>query len=207
MASPPLTVNSNQSTTFWEKIAAKSVQVLVDSRFSSDEKKLIFSAAQNWNDSTRSFLKKDFFEVQVGTVPSDVTVRNAFNCNLNDSSLVYVVKESSSGDWQSAGFNDGVPAATVRCSHGGALNQVVAIDENGSFDSSQYLSMVMHELGHVAGLNHSCASETDPAGVHFVNCDGLSDWHPYHLAVMYPHLEAKDQLMPNDIQRFQFLYQ
>jgi hypothetical protein len=111
-----------------------------------------------------------------------------------------------------------IPAATLRCfAHGKVDHQVMLAYLNGGSvgaDSVHFGSVVVHELGHTLGLDHSCM--LGAGSDKFRACAGLPESHLYHQAVMFPTLRArrsrfeqpeiKNQLRDNDVRRSSCLY-
>lgn len=68
--------------------------------------------------------------------------------------------------------------------------------------SPQLVSILLHELGHVLGLDHSCRVENEEGGGPY--CEDLREKHPYRLAVMSPAIQTgtkREKLQANDRSR------
>ena len=57
-------------------------------------------------------------------------------------------------------------------------------------DPTQMQTVVLHELGHSLGLDHSCQSGSGSSS--FIGCDNVNTGDPYHLAIMFPSIQMAD---------------
>lgn len=191
-----------------EKNAA--VQVTIDDRFSATEKNDILEAISVWNQYGREQLGFNLFSAQSGGVPADSTPQGVDDCGFAGSSGTFaVVRETSNERWTALGLSSNNPAATIRChSLNRVVRQVVIVNPSHT-QAQQFMSVIVHELGHSIGLDHSCTGGSGASD--FISCAGLSENHPYKQAVMYPILktnstnaelsERKESLRENDRER------
>lgn len=201
------------------------VRVSIDSRFTTGGDFAvsgISSAIEKWNSFSRASLGFNLFEIEqndfseAGTTPSGED-----ECDFGGSSdsSFRIVREDSISRWRALGLVSSssgsvVPGVTARCSTGGRLNKQVVLINTRFTDSRQFSSVVLHELGHAIGLDHSC--EGGAGSATFKGCTGLSSNHPYYVAVMFPIFrvsapgssgtDIKQALRANDMLRGQCLY-
>ena len=105
----------------------------------------------------------DFFSVQTGdnyqSSAPDISTCGA-NLQGSDNSL-FIVNEASQQAWTTLQQSHSVPTAsavgvTFRCTVGNqAQRQVTALDTS-QIEDTQFSSVVLHEMGHGIGLDHSC---------------------------------------------------
>jgi hypothetical protein len=197
----------------------RTVTVAVDSAFSTAEKSAINQAINTWNDWSRGAVGREFFQETQATIRSDFMPASGQNpCDFQvpggDGDFA-VVRVTDPEVWSDLGLTSANPAATLRCRQGDELTRQVLLIRSDLVRSEQWVSVVLHELGHVIGLDHSCNSGavTDD----FASCEGLDAEHPYRVAVMYPKLsvgssrtgrgvEVKEALKENDEMRAACLY-
>ena len=197
-----------------------NVKVVVDEKFIKDDKSgkdepsAIAYAVSVWNAFSNRSLGRSIFTLVPkgtgGTIPE-----RADDCSFEGGTddTFYVVKEERAEHWKALGLGSNNPGVTVRCRRDSKLlKQVVMINTNLA-RPEQLASIVLHELGHALGLNHSCLGEA--ARSDYATCNGMANEHPYHKAIMFPFLrigagkdssEIKDQLKSNDMERAYCLY-
>lgn len=210
---------ANQKDSFMAPIGSGPVTLLVDNTFSSDQQAGIQSMVSQWNQLGQSLRGADFFTLQAATVPSVLYTGNFEQCNIDvgtGTGELYLVNMTDETQWESIGFSTSIPGATVRCYQNNYLNSQVVMIRPNLVDSTQFTSVILHELGHALGLDHSCDAKGGSAS--FLSCSGVDqDNDPdYYNAVMYPTLssgisangtpEVKDQLAANDTARASCLY-
>jgi hypothetical protein len=210
-------LSSDQIASFMDSLKQNSAPIIADRNFTSDEQTAIQTAVNKWNQLGSSNLNLTFFKLSFGSIPEDARNADPRTCtsDTQTSNQFYIIKETSQTHWASLGFNDHTPGATLRCQGGNQLIKQVVMIDTPIIDPEQFLSVVLHELGHSTGLDHSC---TDSQGVaNFRWCGDLPETHPYRQAVMFPSLELraspsdqpqiKENIQPNDSERVECLYQ
>ena len=195
------------------------IQVIEDSDFSSAEQTSISAAVDEWNRYGTSVKRGTLFTTTVGAIPSDIKTATTLSCDQTDwgdPSSFHLVRITDPAQWKSLGFSSSVPAATLRCYSDGALTQQVIIFRPDLVDATQITTVILHELGHSLGLEHSCASVSQ-SSPNWASCSGLTSSDPYYQAVMYPSIQlgntgtgsapqTKNQLSQNDEDRANCYY-
>lgn len=210
-------VAHDQRGSFMAKVASFPLHIRADEAFSDAERANVASAVAQWNAYGQQLRGEDFFELQFVALSSSYHAEDPRDCSkdgLGTADTFSIVREASAKRWRGLGFTDSIPGATLRCFSGKQVRRQVVMTYITVVDPAQFESVVLHELGHTLGLDHSCASGTGQGK--FVSCSGLSDLHPYHLAVMFPSLrmrgayyeppEIKNELRDNDEVRTACLY-
>jgi hypothetical protein len=197
------------------------VQVTIDAAFSPEERARIEDALRVWNVYGRQEIGRSLFAVSRTQINAAQIPQAVEDCDFQGSPGSFsIVKETSQSRWQALNLSSINPAATIRCfSSNRVLKQVVMINL-GKDESAQDItqidqlkSIVIHELGHAIGLDHSCIQGAGRGN--FASCNGLGLHHPYRVAVMYPTLminesrslnserpsERKEELRLNDRER------
>ncbi|MGK5084221.1 hypothetical protein WDW37_13075 [Bdellovibrionota bacterium FG-1] len=209
-------IATDQRQSFMAKVSGFPLQVNVDSTFSTAQISAIQSAVDQWNTLGQKQMGSDFFKLQVQTFSDSLRALDPSDCSAgaDQPDLVPIMKESSGSHWKTLGFGDNIPAATLRCYGGEEVNRQIILVYTSIVDSAQMMSVMVHELGHAIGLDHSCTS--DKSSDKYRACSGLPELHAYHVAVMYPALrargasgslpEVKEEIRANDVARTGCLY-
>lgn len=199
-------------------IGGGPVTLMIDNTFTSDQQSGIHDMVVQWNQLGQTLRGADFFTEQYTTVPSVLYSGNFANCDIDvgtGSGALYLVNMPSETQWESIGFSPQIPGATVRCYSNDYLDKQVAMIRPDLVASSQFTSVILHELGHTLGLDHSCDAKGGTSS--FLSCNDVQTNTPYYQAVMYPSLgldpsvsgnslQIKDQLQSNDTARASCLY-
>ena len=213
-------VDADQVGSFLPSLPTQeTVQVSVDAQFSEEERAAISSALSEWNGWSEGSIGRSFFDetsAQLDSefIPSDSSDPCSFVSPGSNGDFA-IVRVSDLGVWDDLSLTNSNPAATLRCRSGDQLTRQVMLVRPDLVRSEQWASVVLHELGHAVGLDHSCnlSAGTDD----YLSCTGLDAEHPYRSAVMYPKLslgsltsgrgmEVKETLQENDRLRAGCLY-
>lgn len=210
---------ADQKDSFMAPVGSGVVTLMVDNTFTSEQQAGIQAMADQWNQVGQTLQGSDFFSVQVTTVPNSLYTQNFQSCSFSVGTFansLYVVNMPDETQWENLGFSTSIPGATVRCYLNNYLTQQVTMIRPSLVESAQFTSVILHELGHTLGLDHSCDSKGGSSG--FLSCDGVdaNNDPDYYDAVMYPSLsegltaqgtlQLKDQLQANDTARASCLY-
>lgn len=210
-------VAADQKKTFMARVEQVPLSLELDGRFTALEREQIDAAVATWNALGQSLVGGDFFEASYVPIRAQLHQADPRDCSsdaFGDRSTLSVVREDTLTRWSSLGFSPSIPGATLRCYGGHVVHHQVVMIYIPSIETQQLSSVVLHELGHVVGLDHSCQDGQTVAG--FAGCAGLASAHPYREAVMFPYLysrrstqvgpEIKNALRTNDVQRVQCMY-
>ncbi len=199
---------SDQVKSFMNPMDATIVQtVTIDPNFSASEIAKIQSAIDTWNVEGVRSTGHEIFRAQVLSVSAQSVPSNAQDCGFPGASGAFsIVKVTSSSTWTNLGFTASNPGVTIRCASGSeyAEKQVVLLNTtNMASMPNIFESVILHELGHAIGLDHSC-DMTNSKIPGFAGCSAAGTDPSYIEAVMYPYVSAtntKEDLRRNDEER------
>ena len=210
----------DQRGSYMPKLEPETVRVVLDSNAASLAP-AVERAVQVWNQASNGDLNRPLFSFDRSRVFRDQAyLGGGGGCDsIQGSSGAVIVSLDTSNPseshsaWGQLGLTAANPAVTIRGSDSdqGVMKQVVLVNAN-ALNSGQATSVILHELGHAIGLDHSCTDGSPRDD--YAGCGGLGADHPYRQAVMYPRLaqtahsggEVKESLQTNDLERMQCLY-
>jgi hypothetical protein len=197
--------------------------------WNSSEMAAIIAAADKWNTFFATSMQYPAIDYGSATSPRTSTSTipvdfNDFCANQsildNDDSFSGVVVLYKDGAWN---YDTGIIALTTVCKNGvaGKLlprfhNGFMEINYVNFFVNSNRVpdlqSIVLHEFGHLMGINHSC--ETSPAGAGIPTCSSAALNSTYRYASMFPTFsfysngkgEIRRNLNDNDAGRMNCVY-
>lgn len=196
------------------------IPVRIDSAFSWDEAEQAKLAIATWNDFGHTLIGQDFYTIVTDGEDFPEYVRSE-DCGASQASgdsnvlvLMRATRRNQRGIERVPSPANAV-GITYRCTEGDQAQRQLTVINVDRVGPSQVGSVVLHELGHGLGLDHSCDGNNG-GRADFRGCFGIPLGHPYHLAVMYPTLqvngsseggpEIKNELTQNDMDRLACRY-
>jgi hypothetical protein len=218
-------LEQDQVGTFDGKWTVAPIPVSVRAgQFSDAEKTIIRQAVQQWNSFTKVSLGREIFAVGSGGMPENSGARPDSICSsstpvLLGGQFVSSIVIHKLGNWpysadQAIAITSTCPVADTPLPR--FYSGMIDLNYEFFFVSGRrqpdLQSIMVHELGHLAGLRHSCESSPDRAGV--PSCTDSSLDPLYKSAVMYPVFgfdafgngEKRVRPNANDQGRFNCLY-
>ncbi len=182
----------------------RTARLFLDSRFQDQPalKDAVLRAVESWNALGRELMGRQFFRVEMGSsVAPGPSTQSECDAVQGDAGAFAILLDDSdasqaSSRWRSLGLLTTNPGVTIRCYNSESrslVKQVVLV--HAKYGRAQMESVVLHELGHALGLDHSCSGGAGAKD--FIACSGVSGaHHPYRKAVMYPELLAGSAAIP-----------
>lgn len=164
------------------------VEVWVHPDFNSTEQGSIQRGVDQWNEVAVAASGHPLLRTRVGTFNGLAPSSRLTTCDFNggNSRAFAVLRETRMDVWTSMNMSDANPGFTVRCKAGGNLSKQVVLLNPDLIPLNQLSTVVLHELGHAMGLDHSC--QQGGGSNRFRSCSGIPETHPYRQAVMFPTL-------------------
>lgn len=200
--------SSDQYASYMNPMDSTQIQTIsIDSAFSSTEIAKIEAAVATWNAESRRSMGHDIFRTQIIGVSSFSVPQTTQDCGFPGAQGAFsVVRVTSTQTWTALGFDSSNPGVTLRCASGVDFveKQIVLINPANLTNAAQlFENVVLHELGHAIGLDHSC-DKSNAGKPGFVGCDSQSVDPSYLDAVMNPIVNPanpKNDLRRNDEER------
>jgi hypothetical protein len=210
-------IASDQQGAFMARVPDFPIPVHIDAAFSADERAQARNAIHIWNQFGQELIHGDFFSVEDESedfpdyVQSQDCGASQVSGDSNELLLVRATRRNQPGRERVSSPENAV-GITYRCTLGDDAERQLTVINVERVEASQVESVVLHELGHALGLDHSCMAGAGRPD--FRSCFGLEMNHPYRLAVMYPSLnvnsstgpEIKNTLTQNDMDRMACRY-
>ena len=203
---------SDQANTFLGDWKNHAVPIAFASgNFSASEKTAVLAAIESWNsfygqvNGYAVFDGQGGKEAAISAPPTNICGSYSIirNGTFQDSIILY---KRGSG-WS---YGSGAIGVTTTCpdSHGTFYNAQMEINYQNYFGGGQMVpdlqSIVLHELGHLGGLDHSCASGGRNAkGAAVPDCGSASLPTDYYAAAMYPvmHFSGGQQIVHRTLEK------
>lgn len=200
---------SDQYASYMNPMDSTQIQTLsIDSAFSAEEINKIQAAVATWNAESRRSIGRDIFRTITLSLSASSVPQSNTDCNFPGSSqsAFSIVKVTSQETWTALGFSTGNPGVTLRCASGRDFTQkqVVLLNTVNMANFTQiFESVILHELGHAIGLDHSC-DPTNSGISGFAGCGKAGTDASYKEAVMFPYVspnDTRENLRRNDEER------
>jgi hypothetical protein len=199
---------SDQYASYMNPMDSTQIQTIsIDSAFTSEEISKIQSAIATWNAEGRRSIGRDLFRTIVLSISTSSVPVSSNDCGFPGAQGAFsIVRVANSNTWTNLGFSGQNPGVTIRCSSGRefASKQVVLVNPANMANFSElFESVVLHELGHAIGLDHSC-DPTNSGIPGYAGCTKPGTDPSYREAVMYPYVSSSDlreNLRRNDEER------
>lgn len=218
---PSPSIQIDQAASLLVPVRTFPIQVSIDPRFDGRYRTAIINGLMQWNAIAKKELSFEFFKLESNPGSQGIQFNKlalgSRYCSLpiHRPHGLAIVADESADNWKDSALADSVYGYVQRCRVDLLSTEMLMVLP--TFSSSHrdraereltLKNVILHELGHVLGLNHSCVVQN--ARATYRSCSGLEYDHAYRQAVMYPRTnarEAREVIGKNDIDRIRWLYQ